>query len=132
MITNADMTIYNRVPDPAAKGGFAYHRAVVKGIHWFTDHKVSLGESGLKSADVYKIRIPGESCAGYLPLAEFQALADKGGHWTVAKGDYFVRGEMGAEIEKPADLSPYDPARVMSWSDNRHGTIPHIRMGGGA
>ena len=57
MLTNADITIYNRKFDK--KTGFdLWNRTVIRDVHVYVDHKVSVGDTGLNSADVYKIRIP--------------------------------------------------------------------------
>lgn len=127
MQTNASLTIYNRVPN-VEKKCFEYKKHFIPEVHFFTDQKVEVGDVGLKSADVYKIRIPGESLDGYAPSNE-PLLAEK---WTIEKDDLFVLGDGPAQIEGKAELTrmhkPY--GMVKSWSDNRRGRNPHIRIGG--
>lgn len=130
MITNADMTIYNRVPDKGKKC-FVYKAHYIPAVSFYTDQKVITGGAEVKSADVYKIRIPEESLEGYLPPDEFARAPDTG--WSVENEDLFVTGKHG-EIAGIADLAelhrPY--GKVSSWSDNRRGGLPHIRIGGNA
>lgn len=57
MLTNATITIYNRIP--GKKNTFdTWRRTVIRDVHMYVDHKASVGDSGLNSAEVYKIRIP--------------------------------------------------------------------------
>lgn len=84
MLTNADITIYNRKFDK--KTGFdLWNRTVIRDVHVYVDHKVSVGDTGLNSADVYKIRIPDNvgNADLYLPPEEYAALENPSGHWTI-------------------------------------------------
>lgn len=133
MITNAAVTIYNRVP--GSKGTFdTWNHTILSPAHAYIDTKVSVGEDGLNTADDYKIRIPGEieSAGAYLAPAEYQKSLDKAEHWTIQNDDYIVFGKSEEDIDKPADLKMLDLkcCRVVSWSDNRRGTTPHWRVGG--
>lgn len=128
MTTNADITIYNAWLNPSLNKKI-YRRTVIRDVHWYTNQKTTVGEGGLRSADEYKIRIPLESCDGYRPPDEYRN--DPDGHWTVENGDLFVRGILDLEICKASELARYHPGQVLSWSDNRHGNQPHIRIGGG-
>ncbi len=133
MLTNADITIYNRKFDK--KTGFdLWNRTVIRGVHVYVDHKVSVGDTGLNSANVFKIRIPdnvGNSDL-YLPPEEYAALENPSGHWTIQNDDYIVIGVCDLEIERPAELQSIRPlhCKVISWSDNRFGGLPHWRIGG--
>ena len=73
MITNATITIYNR--KRGDKDTYdTWNRTVLRDVHVYIDHKTALTESGLKSADVYKIRIPEEveNADRYLPPEEYE------------------------------------------------------------
>ena len=76
MLTNADITIYNHIYDKATRLD-EWRRTVIHGVHFYVDNKVSVGDSGLNSADVYKIRIPedAECDSQYAPEDEY-ASAD--------------------------------------------------------
>ena len=126
MLTNADITLYHACADPEQKRKI-YRRTVIHGVHWFTNQRTTVND-GLKSADEYRIRIPQEACAGYLPPYQYRSSPE--GHWTIENGDLFVRGVCELDIEKASDLALLHPGKVLSWSDNRRGVTPHIRIGG--
>lgn len=132
MITNADITIYNKKYDPETRQD-TWHRTVLKGVHFYCEHKVSLLATGLVNADLYKIRIPADVSAGktYVPWTEFQAAEDVSRLWTIQKGDYLVRGER-PEAERLQELqkSGIDICKITAWSDNRRGGLPHWRIEG--
>lgn len=128
MITNADMTIYNQVPNKQKKC-FEWKSHYIPAVSFHTDQKASFGDAGTKREDIYKIRIPGEHLEDYRTPEEFHK--DFGEGWTVEKGNLFVTGHHG-EIAGIQDLEklhrPY--GIINSWSDNRRGSTPHIRIGG--
>lgn len=103
------------------------------GVHVHVDHKTAVTDNGLKSAEVYKIRIPADipEAGQYLPPDQF-ACCGGYGYWTIQNDDQIVLGECQIEIEKPADLKAVfqKHCKVTSWSDNRFGTVPHWRIGG--
>ena len=127
MITNADITIYNQVPNKEKKC-YEWRSHYIQAVSFHTDQKVSFGDAGAKRKDIYKIRIPGEHLEDYRTPEEFRK--DFAG-WTVEKGALFVTGYHG-EIAGIQDLEklhrPY--GIINSWSDNRRGSLPHIRIGG--
>ena len=57
MITNANITIYNRKTNKETRLD-EWKRTVIEGVHYFVENKVTVGEKGLFSADIHKIRIP--------------------------------------------------------------------------
>lgn len=137
MLTNADMTIYNRKANPTTKK-MEYVRTVIKGVWWHTKLEVSTALSGmgggLKSADVLTARIPMDGRAGYLPPDEYAALTwgDHTGKWTVENGDIVVKGEISTDITRPAELGAMhlQMFQVVSHSENFFGGNQHIRIGG--
>lgn len=135
MITNESLTIYNRKLDPETRQ-YVYRRTEIPNVHWYTDQKASLGDNGLISADLYKIRIPsGMQTERFVPADKYAALpyGEEKSYWTVENGDLFVKGIVRDEITKESDLKNkhYVYGKVLSFSDNRKGGIPHIRIGGG-
>lgn len=124
MITNADITIYNRRYDPETRLD-TWKGTVIKNVSFYSDMKVNLDNNGLSTADIYKIRILGKSLKGYVPADEYTAAEDT---WTVQKDDYIVLGVFDQEIARPIELK--NSLRINSWSDNRRGSLPHIRIGG--
>ena len=75
MLTNATITVYNRGYDPLTRFD-TWHRTVIENVHVYVNHKASVGDSGLNSAEVYKIRIPAdvENADQYLPPEEYAKL----------------------------------------------------------
>lgn len=136
MLTNADLTIYNRKLNPETRQ-YEWCRTELENIYWYTDQKVQIlaDSKGLSSADLIKIRIPTAGRAKqYLPAEEYAALpiSEQPAYWTVENGDLFVKGIVTDEIKKESDLQNkhYVIGKVLSHSDNRFGVSPHIRIGG--
>ncbi len=132
MVTNADITIYNREYDQKNRLDI-WHRTVIRGVWFHADNKVQQTDSGLKSSDVYKIRIPVEAPGKeYLDPEAYAASENKDDHWTIQQDDIVVIGVCGWEIAKPADLTALHKryVKITSWSDNRFGGLPHWRIGG--
>ncbi len=117
MIANDVITIYNRTYNSKARLD-EWTRTVVRGVHVHVDHKVTIGEKGLNSANLYKIRIPHD--------------AGVEGELQVNDGDYIVIGEGPESITAPADLQKAGirHCKILSWSDNSDSTQPHIRVEG--
>ena len=132
VITNADVTVYNRISGDSTHYD-TWNRTVLHGVHVHVDHKTAVTDNGLKSAEVYKIRIPADipEAGQYLPPDQF-ACCGGYGYWTIQNDDQIVLGECQIEIERPADLKAVfqKHCKVTSWSDNRFGTVPHWRIGG--
>lgn len=133
MIANADITLYNHHYNKDTRLD-DWQRTVIYGVHFYVDNKVNLGDEGLNSADVYKIRIPedAECNRAYLPEDKYAAADDTEAYWTLQNGDYVVRGECLLDIEKPSDIKQVRTqyCKITSWSDNRFGGLPHWRIGG--
>ena len=133
MLTNATITIYHHTYDSLTRFD-TWHRTIIENVHVYVDHKASAGDSGLNSAEVYKIRIPTdvENADQYLPPEEYAKLKDLEEHWTIQTDDQIVLGEYDQEIERPADLKDVRlrHCKVLSWSDNRFGGLPHWRIEG--
>lgn len=123
MITNKSITIYNRLYDSESRLDKWKH-TFIGAVSFYADNKVTLDSDGISSADVFKIRIPGET-PGYVEPDKYTG-AD--GTWTLQKDDYIVLGK-GEAIEKPKDLEA-GAIRINSFSDNRRGNLPHFRVGG--
>lgn len=130
---NMAVTVYNRGYDSLTRFD-TWHGTVIENVHIYVNHKASVGDSGLNSAEVYKIRIPTdvENADQYLPPEEYAKLEDPEEHWTIQTDDQIVLGEYNQEIEKPADLKDVRlrHCKVLSWSDNRFGGLPHWKIEG--
>lgn len=132
MLTNADITIYNCEYDPSTRLDI-WHRTVIRDVWFHADNKVQQTDSGLKSSDAYKIRIPLESPEKeYLDPEAYGVSESKDNYWTIQQDDIVVIGVCAYDITKPADLKALNKryVKVTSWSDNRFGGSPHWRIGG--
>lgn len=133
MITNCDITIYNHKFNKGTRLD-EWHRTIIRGVHFFVDNKVVLGDAGINSANVYKIRIPEDACceSQYVTEDEYENMDNVFGIWTLQNDDYIVLGECSLNIQKPSDLKQAKKryCKITSWSDNRFGSLPHWRIGG--
>lgn len=134
MITNADITLYNHYYDKDTRLD-KWKKTVIHGVHFYVDHKVSVGDNGVNSADIYKIRIPVDADIQGEYLSEDDWIArgeNVMGRWTLQSDDIVVLGECDMNIDRPAQLKEAGRryCKVTSWSDNRFGGLPHWRIGG--
>lgn len=110
MLTNTDITIYNREYDPETRLD-SWRRVYVPEAWWYKNEKASITTDGLKSADVYTIRIPDTSI-------------------TLKKDDYIVKGNCNVAMETVKDLDGLEKTRVTSVNYNTFGGNPHIKAAG--
>lgn len=123
------MTIYNKVFDSVTKTN-KYNRTQVTEINWHNDLGTVMASGTVTQKDMFKIRT--DNYEKFLPAAEYLSLADKTGFWTVQRDDVIAKGLLTTEITGIATLQALkaDCFRVTSYSDNRRGGIPNIRIGG--
>lgn len=110
MLTNTDITIYNREYDPETRLD-SWRRVYVPEAWWYKNEKASITTDGLKSADVYTIRIPDTSIV-------------------LKKDDYVVRGNCCVDMRTVKDLEGLEKARITSVNYNTFGGNPHIKAMG--
>lgn len=110
MLTNTDITIYNRTYDPASRLD-TWKRVYVPAAWWFKNEQSSITSDGRKSTDVYTIRIPDTSIA-------------------LKKDDYIVKGNCEIDIETVEDLKNMENTRITSVNYNMFGGNPHIKAVG--
>ena len=135
MMTNAEITIFNRFPDKESKK-FVYIPHFIEHVWFHTDQKSSVSDGGISSADDYKIRIPFSECCDWIPPNEYGKLSSPGAGWTVQNGDLFIRGKWdGGRVYGIEDIRKGFSGmvgKVLSHSENFFGSQKHIRIGGGA
>lgn len=92
--------------------GEVYTATVIEGVSWFDKVQVKLESTGLVFANATKVRIPAASIPAVLPEVK----------------DQIIRGRLplGLVVEKPADLAPFNPRKVMAVGDNRRGRLGHL------
>ena len=110
MLTNTDITIYNREHDPETRLD-SWRRVHAPEAWWYKNEKASITTDGLKSADVYTIRIPDTSIV-------------------LKKDDYVVRGNCCVDMRTVKDLEGLEKARITSVNYNTFGGNPHIKAVG--
>ncbi len=110
MLTNTDITIYNREYDPKTRLD-TWIRVYVPEAWWYENQKSSVTTDGLKIADVITVRIPDTTVA-------------------LKKDDYIVKGNCKFEIDTVKDLDGYEKVRVASVNRNTFGGNPHIKAVG--
>lgn len=110
MLTNTEITIYNREYDQKT-GHDTWTRVYVPEAWWYKNEKASITTDGLKSADVYTIRIPDTSIV-------------------LKKDDYVVRGNCCVDMRTVKDLEGLEKTRITSVNYNTFGGNPHIKVMG--
>ena len=110
MLTNTDITIYNREYDPETRLD-SWRRVYVPEAWWYKNEKASITTDGLKSADVYTIRIPDTRIA-------------------LKKDDYIVKGNCTVTMQTVKDLDGFEKTRITSVNYNTFGDSPHIKLVG--
>ena len=110
MITNTDVTVYNRAYDPESKTD-KWTRAYVPDAWWFKSEQSSITAEGRKNQDAITIRIPDISVS-------------------VKKDDYIVKGMCDIAPQTVKDLDGLEKVRVTSANYNTFGGNPHIKVVG--
>lgn len=142
MRSNGDLTVYNARYN-ADLGYDEYKRTTIYDVHWYSQMLNSVGTAGLKSAEIFTVRIPNgatpEYNKEYKSPREYKVLDldDVEGYYTFQPGDKIVRGATDfevtgsvghtwADIEKNFD----EVFTVTGYADNRQGSTPHIKVVG--
>lgn len=95
MRTNCNITIYNKY---IVAGTETYQRTQITGVEWDNHKGANIIKSGLVTADQASIYIPWARCRAYFSPKSWLSLGSKTGKWTVAPGDYIVKGLVSDEI----------------------------------
>jgi len=131
MITNADITIYNKWYNPATRFD-EWRRMQISGVNWYGGQAVTVGDKGLQSASVYKVRIPGDSAPSNKSFVtpdvyKATAAAALEAIWTLQGGDVIARGLI--DTADPKNIAS-EHFTVIGWADNRRGGLPHWKVDG--
>ncbi len=129
MLTNADMTIYNKVFDKVTRTD-KFVRTQVQKVNWYNNLGAVMSNGAVGVGNTFKLRT--ENYGSYLPEKDYKALATKTGKWTIQRDDVVAKGLLTTEITGIADLQKLgiECFRVTTYSDNRRGGLPHLRLGG--
>lgn len=99
------VTVYNARVDPGTRAE-VYAPTVLRGVGWRCETLSAVADNGLRAANRFVLRIPGDVDAGeraYAEPGDYREAADASGLWTLQKGDVIVRGEAD-EALSPAQL----------------------------
>lgn len=110
MLTNTDATLYSRKYNPSTRLD-EWERTYLPAVWWYKAEQSAVTTDGLKTADVYTIRIPGTGVE-------------------VKKDDYIVRGNCPVKMQTVKDLEGLECCKVTAANYNRFGGTPHIKVGG--
>lgn len=136
MVTNADITLYNKVYDRDT-GTNRYYRTVLKGVNWQDTTAVQPTDKGIVSADVAEIYIPFavETEKQFRKPKNFVKGPEKAGCFTIEAGDLVVRGIVETELENAKDeeqlKNAYDDVRtiaVVETNDNGSPKMQHWKV----
>ena len=97
MLSNANLTLYNKYVDPATRLE-KYQRTEIVGIVWQGRKAANGLRSGLLASNSVAVYIPFQRDANYVQPIAWQALTTKTGKWTLAEGDVIVKGLVADEI----------------------------------
>lgn len=136
MITNASVTIYNKVYD-REEGSNKYYRTILKGVNWQDVTKVLPSDSGVISADVAEVYVPFlvDTRKRYRSPVNFSSAQDKNDFFTFAPEDIVVRGEITDELIKQKDVEhlkdKYGNVRIIAiveTNDNGSPALQHWKV----
>lgn len=98
MLTNANLTVYNKYVDSATRSE-KYQRASIIGVFWENRSAANkLATGGQIAADKARVFVPFQRGANYVKPKAWANLANKAGKWTLAEGDVIVYGLVSDEI----------------------------------
>lgn len=130
MLTNADITIYNKVYDRQKRTDI-WKRTVVCGVHKYVNAKATQVNQVERRQDEGIFRVPSTSPQynDFITEYEYDSVSHQGLYWTLRPEDLIVLGVCNLEISGISTLiaNKIRPWKVTSVSDNRRGTTPHIR-----
>ena len=133
MLTNALITIFNRVPDPVERK-FIYIPHVRPEVWFHAATKVMAEQGGLTSSPVYKVWIP-FTRPDWVPPDTYLRQADPEESWTVQDKDLFIVGFWFGEnvtgIEEIKKQFSGTVGVILNHSENFFGSSKHIRIEGG-
>ncbi len=122
-LSDDTLTLYNARYNPTLDKT-EYFRTVISGISWYSTVKSTVTDKGLKSANMYTIRIPVDADFGEKSWADpksYTEAQDVSSLFTLNEGDIITKGIGPVSINTPAQLhSAYSECfTVLSVTDNR-------------
>lgn len=120
MRTNADATLYNR---RIVDGTEIFIRTPIHGVAWGHKKGSELTEKGWTGTQKLSVRIPFDSTAGTTEQpktyirSDLYALVDSSLYYTLAPGDWIVKGLTEATCEEATKNNP-DACSIQEVADN--------------
>lgn len=102
-----------------------YEKTVISGISWYGSVKTTVGDTGLKSANQFTIRIPLDADFGgkaYCDPKSYTEAGDVSGLFTLKQGDVIVKGVVPDSITTPTAAHrayPDTAFTIQGVTDNR-------------
>jgi hypothetical protein len=125
------LTLVNTVTDGRTDETKLYAH-VFTGCGWYAENGVQAEKSGQTASGKTKIRLPVESCPGYLSPAAWAALDEeaRADAWTLDGATYILPGEIEKTPASAKDLSAARKAgnaiQITGWHDHRDTVFPHL------
>lgn len=115
----------------------AYEKTVISGISWYSTIKTTVADTGLKSANMFIIRIPTTadfSGKAYTDPISYTGAGDVSNLFTLKQGDTIVKGAVPDTIQTPAQAHkayPETAFTIMGVTDDRRApNAPHWKVVG--
>lgn len=123
-LCNDTLTLFNGRLDKE-QDCTVYEKTVISGISWYGTAKTVVGDTGLKSANQFTIRIPLNADFGgkaYSDPKTYAKAEDVSGLFTLRQGDTIVKGAVPDTITNPTQAHKAYPDAsftIMGVTDNR-------------
>jgi hypothetical protein len=130
------LTLVNTVTDGKTDETRLYAH-VFEGCGLYAENGVQAEKSGQAASGKTKIRLPVDSCPGYVSPADWAALDEeaRGDAWTLDGKTYILPGEPETMPASAKDISVLRKAgnavQVTAWHDHRDTVFPHLYAEGG-
>lgn len=135
MITNADITIFNKIVRDRTH---VFTPTVIAGV-CFVHKYARSGGAAEQTDDEYIVRIPKTATINgapafdkYLPADAYRTLDDPTGYWTIQKDDIILKGA-GLETVEAVKASKREFCLITEWQDDTSrgsDAVQHFRIGG--
>lgn len=125
------ITILNKVEDD---DGVIYYPFIINNALFVSAESTTRGVIGLENRDKFKCTIPWKNNSQmYKDPAQYEAMSEKYGVWTLRKDDIIVKGQVNFPISKK-NLQLQFPAEcimiISTIEDLRFGGLQHFQIGG--
>lgn len=123
-LCNDTLTLFNARLDKV-RDCTVYEKTVITGISWYGTVKTTVGDTGLKSANEFIIRIPLDADFGgkeYCDGESYTKAEDVSAKFTLKQGDVIVKGIVPDSITTPAQATkayPDTSFTIRGVTDNR-------------